>query len=293
MQPGEVIDGRFVLERFIARGGMGEVYRAHDRRAGAPVALKVMAHDDEVLAERFALEARALLELDHPAVVRYVAHGETATGVRYLAMEWLDGVTLSTWLRQHTLSIDQTLRLATRVAAGLGAAHARGMIHRDIKPGNIMMVERRVDWTKVLDFGLVRNPWQDLTATGAGMGTPDYMSPEQARGVRAVTPASDVFALGSVLYRCITGQKPFAADHAQEVLARIATCEQPPRVVELCADVPAAIDDLVATMMAADPAARPSDGAAAAALLEAARAGLSAADGQARPVDAASLTTRE
>ena len=290
---GEVIDGRFVIERFIARGGMGEVYRALDRQTDRPVALKLMAQDDQLMAERFALEARALLELDHPAVVRYVAHGEAPKVGLYLAMEWLDGVTLAGWLRQHSLSLDQTLRLAVRVAEGLGAAHARGMIHRDVKPGNLFLVGKRVEAAKVLDFGLVRNPWQHITATGAGMGTPEYMSPEQARGVRDLSPASDVFALGTVLYRCITGQRAFAGEHAQAVLAKIATFERPPRVADLRADVPAAVDELVAALMAADPAARPPDGAAAAVLIRAARAGVSSSERRVRPSSPTSLTTRE
>jgi eukaryotic-like serine/threonine-protein kinase len=209
VRPGDVIHDRFVIERFVARGGMGEVFRALDRHSQQPVALKLLAGEDEKLAERFALEARALLELDHPAIVRYVAHGFAPGAGLYLAMEWLEGATLGGWLRRHTLSLDDSLKLAARVADGLGAAHRAGMVHRDVKPGNLYLVGKRVDGVKLLDFGLVRNPWQPITATGAGMGTPDYMAPEQARCERSVGPPADVFALGCVLYRCVTGATPF------------------------------------------------------------------------------------
>ena len=264
MHAGDVIDGRFVVERFVARGGMGEVYRAVDKTNERAVAIKVMAIDDERLAERFELEARALCELDHPAIVRYVAHGEAIDSGLYLAMEWLDGITLGGWLKQHTLSLDQALRLAARVAEGLGAAHKRGMVHRDIKPGNIYLVGRRVEAAKVLDFGLVRNPWQHITATGAGMGTPEYMSPEQARCEKDVGPPADVFALGSVLYRCITGQRAFDGEHVKAMLAKIAMFDRPPHVREARPEVPPVVDELIAAMMAQAPEARPADGAAAA-----------------------------
>ncbi|HTJ44122.1 MAG TPA: protein kinase, partial [Kofleriaceae bacterium] len=293
MHAGDVIDGRFVVERFVARGGMGEVYRAVDRVSDKPVAIKVMAIDDERLAERFELEARALCELDHPAIVRYVAHGEALDMGLYLAMEWLDGITLGGWLKQHSLSLDQTLRLALRVAEGLGAAHKHGMVHRDIKPGNLFLVGRRVEGAKVLDFGLVRNPWQQITATGAGMGTPEYMSPEQARCERNVGPPADVFALGAVLYRCLTGQRAFDGEHVKAMLAKIAMFDRPPHVREAKPDVPPIIDELIAKMMEQDPARRPQDGAEAAELIRAAREGLGAADRSITPDDSQSLTTSE
>src|SRR5262249_44364490 len=176
------------------------------------------------------------------------------------------------------LSLDQTLRMGVRVAEGLGFAHRLGMVHRDVKPANLFLVGRRVDTAKVLDFGLVRNPWQQITTTGAGMGTPEYMSPEQARAERNVGPAADVFALGSVLFRCLTGQRAFDGEHVKAVLAKIAMFERPPRVSQVQPDIPAAVDELLATMMAQDPKARPVDGDAAAALIRTARERLSSAE---------------
>ncbi len=278
MHTGDVIDDRFVVERFVARGGMGEVYRAHDRATDRPVALKILIGDDADLVERFEVEARALISLDHPAVVRHVAHGVAPLFGAYLAMEWLDGVTLAAWLKKHAMTVDEALRLGARIAEAAGAAHKRGLVHRDIKPGNVFLVGGRVDAAKLLDFGLVRNLWRQVTVTGAGMGTPNYMAPEQVRCERDVGPPADVFALGCVLYRCLVGQMAFDGEQAEAVLAKIAMFHEPPRVAERAA-VPAIVDDLIAHLMAKDPAQRPADGTAAAAALRAARAALTGAEG--------------
>ena len=274
MKPGEVIHDRFVLERFIARGGMGEVYRAVDSHTSRLVALKVLRSDDDELAERLGMEARALIELNHPAIVRYVAHGNApAVGV-YLAMEWLEGGILPGRLKREPLTIDETLALCARVADGLGAAHALGMVHRDVKPANLFLVDDRVDQVKVLDFGIVRNPWKALTETGHGLGTPEYMAPEQARCERTLGPQADVFALGCVLFRCVAGRPPFRGDSAGAVVAQIATLREVPRLSSAMEMVPRLVDDLAARLMAPDAGERPRDGHAAAELILSARAEL-------------------
>ncbi|HUH01465.1 MAG TPA: protein kinase, partial [Kofleriaceae bacterium] len=275
MKPGDLIAGRFELVRFVARGGMGEVFRARDRVTGEDVAIKLVNLPQPQLGERLAQEARALLELDHPGIVRYVAHESDAQRGLFLAMEWLEGETLAERLRTRPLSVDESLALAARVAEGLGAAHARGMIHRDIKPLNLLLVGGRVEQAKLLDFGIVRlSEYQQITATGVGLGTPEYMAPEQARGEREIGPAADVFALGCVLYKCLTGQAAFRGRRIEAVLAKIAMVDQVPRVSELRADVPAPLDDLVATMMAYAPGDRPADGRAAARHIRAVREAL-------------------
>ncbi len=292
MHTGDVIDDRFVIERFVARGGMGEVYRAHDRQSDKPVALKILIGDDHDLVERFRVEARALIDLDHPAIVRHVAHGVAPVFGAYLAMEWLDGTTLAGWLKKHPLSLDEALRMAARIAEATGAAHKRGMVHRDIKPGNLFLVSNRVDAAKLLDFGLVRNLWRQATVTAAGMGTPNYMAPEQVRCERDVGPPADVFALGCVLYRCLVGHMAFEGERAEAVLAKIAMFRDPPRVAERAA-VPAAVDDLIAHMMARDPAQRPADGTAAAAAIRAVRAALTGTEGRASSPPPQALTSSE
>jgi hypothetical protein len=294
MQPGDLIHDRFLVERFVARGGMGEVFQATDQHTQQQVALKLLAGEDEKLAERFHLEARALIELDHPAIVRYVAHGDAPGAGLYLAMEWLAGATLSQRLRKgEPLTLDETLRLGARIADGLGAAHALGMVHRDIKPGNLFLVGKQVDRAKILDFGLVRNPWQAITADGAGMGTPDYMAPEQARCERNVGPQADLFGLGCVLFRCLTGHAPFRAEHENAILAKIAMLERPPRVSESLPDVPQAVDELVATLMAHEPSLRPADGLAAAEAIREVRARVGGAERARRAPKSPALTTSE
>jgi tetratricopeptide (TPR) repeat protein len=295
MKPGEVIHDRFVLERFIARGGMGEVYRAIDSHTQKPVALKVLRSDDDELAERLGMEARALIELNHPAIVRYVAHGNApAVGV-YLAMEWLEGAILPTRLKRQPLTVDETLALCARIADGLGAAHRLGMVHRDVKPANLFLVDDRVDQVKVLDFGIVRNPWQSLTETGHGLGTPEYMAPEQARCERTLGPPADVFALGCVLFRCLAGRAAFRGDTPGAVVAQIATLRAPPRLSDVMELVPRLVDDLVARLMAPAAADRPADGHAAAELILTTRAELrrNAARAEAWRTPTPSLTSIE
>ncbi len=267
MRAGDIIDGRFVVEKFVTRGGMGDIYRARDSTTGRPIALKLVdPHawswaDDERLSGRLRNEARALVDLAHPAVVRYVAHGSTPEHGHYLAMEWLDGVTLWERLQATPLDLDESLTLVARIADGLGVAHARGMVHRDIKPLNLLLVGGRVDQVKILDFGIVRlGPRQRITATGAGIGTPEYMAPEQARGERSIGPAADVFSLGCVLYKCLTGQAAFRGEHVGAILAKVAMLETPPRVSEVRHDIPQIVDDLVARMMAHRATDRPGDG---------------------------------
>src|SRR4051794_11723683 len=181
---------------------MSIVYRARDKHTGALVALKVLQGSDQ-LGARFARESRVLAELSHPGIVRYVAHGATAAGQRYLAMEWLDGEDLAERLIRGGLTARESVVLATRVAEALGFAHVRGIVHRDIKPSNIFLPERQAERVKILDFGIARQregvASLDMTMTGTRLGTPAYMSPEQARGLAELDARVDVFALGCVL----------------------------------------------------------------------------------------------
>lgn len=259
MIPGDVIGGRFVIERHVARGGMGDVYRAVDRDTGMPVAVKLILTPDPQHHARLAREARALAELRDPAIVRYIAH-DAREGEAFIATEWIEGPSLSERLRTRPLTIEQSLRLARRIARALGTAHRRGMIHRDVKPSNILLPDDDTDRAKLADFGIVRTADRDrLTATGAGIGTPDYMAPEQVRGARELTPAVDVFALGCVLFKCLTGQSAFHAPTVDAVLARI-VMSHAPRVRDLRDDVPAPVDELVGAMLASFPEVRPRDG---------------------------------
>ncbi|WP_437476894.1 protein kinase [Sorangium sp. So ce1014] len=278
MRAGEVVEERFEIERLAGAGGMGDVYRARDRLSGEAVALKVLqgasAHD----LRRFAREAEALVTLRLPGVVQYVAHGMTGEGQPYLAMEWLDGITLEERLAEGPLTFAESATLARRVATTLGAVHQLGIVHRDLKPSNLMLVEGAVERATLLDFGIARDLrlTQSLTSPGAVLGTPGYMAPEQARGDSRIDARADVFALGCVLFQCLAGRPPFLGNSALALLMKV-VLEEPPRLGELRGDVPELLERLVARMLSKEAGRRPRDGAAVAAeLAVAAGDGLSA-----------------
>ncbi len=264
---GQVIDQRFEVRSLAGVGGMGAVYRAVDRQSGQPVALKLLMgqHSD---AERFQREARVLSELSHPGVVRHVAHGTCEDGSAYLAMEWLEGNDLSQRLARHGLTVRESVALVVSVAEAVGAAHARGFVHRDLSPKNVFLVQDSVTNVKVLDFGIAMlgTLATRITVTGSALGTPGYMAPEQAQGSAEITPRADVFALGCVLFECLTGRRAFAGRTLMELLAKILVDDVPP-VSSLGVRVPAELDQLVASMLAKRAEQRPADGATLASLL--------------------------
>ena len=272
VRPGDVIDERFELVREAGAGGMGIVFQARDRRDGSFVALKVLTLEGSQNATRFLREAEVLAQLSHPAIVRYVAHGGGPGGATpYIAMQWLEGEDLSQRLLRGPLAVDEAITLVGRVAEAAGAAHARGFVHRDLKPGNIFLEGGDPDRVKLLDFGLARElaPPTALTAAGIVVGTVGYLSPEQARG-SSVDARSDVFAMGCILFECLTGGPAFSGVHVVATLAKLLV-EEAPRVRSLRRDVPGALDSLVARMLEKKPDARPSDGLAVASALEAMR----------------------
>ncbi len=260
MMPGEQLSDRLELEQEIGSGGMGEVFRARDRISGEVVAVKVLSDERSLRTERFVRESQLLAELSHPGIVRYLSHGVTPAGQLFLVMEWLDGEDLKARLQRGPLTVGEAVTLATRVAEALGAAHARGIVHRDLKPSNLLLPGGRIDQVKVLDFGIAqRDGSTPLTQTGTLLGTPGYAAPEQARMGGRIDARADVFALGCVLFQCLTGVPPFEGDTMAAVLAKILFGASP-RVSELWPDVPEILGTLVAQMLAKDPALRPSDG---------------------------------
>ena len=267
MRPGERFGDRFVLEQPIGSGGTGTVFRAHDPISGETVAVKVIFDARGHRTERFAREVNVLAGLSHPGIVRYIGHGVTPSGELFLVMEWIDGEVLGTRLERGPLTAGEAVTLATRVAEALGAAHAHGVVHRDLKPSNLILPGGRIDQVKVLDFGIAQREGKtQLTQTGVVLGTPGYMAPEQARSGGQIDARADVFALGCVLFQCLTGVPPFDGDTTAAILAKI-LFGTAPRVSELWPDVPEGLDALVAQMLAQDPGLRPSDGANLAAAL--------------------------
>jgi tetratricopeptide (TPR) repeat protein len=263
MKIGDIVDGRFEVEDDGIAGGMGVIHKARDRVTGERVALKLVRCSSPEAAARFAREARVLSELSHPNIVRYVAHGTTAGGDAFLAMEWLDGEDLAHRLERKGLTMEESLSLLRSAADAIGAAHASGVVHRDVKPSNLFLRDRDVRQVIILDFGVARLQDESgaRTATGQAIGTIGYMAPEQARGDKLVDARADVFALGCVLFECLTGRAAFQGEHAVAILAKI-LLEPSQHISAVRDDVPEDIESLVDRMMSKDPARRPADGRA-------------------------------
>ncbi len=261
MRPGERVGERFELIALSRIGGMGEVWRARDTLDGREVAVKLQRDDGGPMGARFLREARLLAALHHPAIVGYVAHGRAPDEVLFLAMEWLEGEDLGRRLTGGGLEPSETVALGRRIAGALGTLHAAGVVHRDVKPGNLFLPGGLVSEATLLDLGIARTAERTSMPTRAGavIGTIGYMAPEQARGAPGIDARADVFALGCVLYQCLTGRLPYPGADEIAILARI-LFDDPPRLCDARPDLPAALDSLLARMLAKDPALRPADG---------------------------------
>ncbi len=257
----EVIDERFTIEQLAGFGGMGQIYRARDRRSGGLVALKVMHDAERLELERFAREAQVLATLSHPGIVRYIDSGITAEGEPYLVMEWLSGETLSSRLQRTQLTLSEALALGRRVASALSAIHRGGVVHRDIKPSNLFLRDGAIDKVTLIDFGMARRPLADprLTVTGTMLGTPGYIAPEQVDHFSTLDGRADIFSLGCVLYRCISGRAPFRGPDALRMLLN-GLPRMLPRLREFRPSIPRELDDLVARMLARSPEDRTASG---------------------------------
>jgi regulation of enolase protein 1 (concanavalin A-like superfamily)/predicted Ser/Thr protein kinase len=245
--------------RLLGQGGMGLVFLAEDSLLSRLVALKVIRPEivgTPDIAQRFTREARATAAIKHDHIVTIYQVGQE-NGVPFLSMEYLKGMSLAQWLdRGHIPSVDLVLRIGREIALGLSAAHQRGLIHRDIKPGNIWL-EAPSGRVKILDFGMARSVREDveITRSGTVMGSPAYMAPEQARG-EAVGSGSDLFGLGCVMYRLCTGHLPFEGKTVMAVLTALSTITpSPPR--DWREELPPALSELVLRLLAKDPAHRP------------------------------------
>jgi hypothetical protein len=268
LSTGEIIDGKYRIVRLLGEGGMGAVYEGENTRIHRKVAIKVLhagvAEQSEAVA-RFEREAQAAGRIGSEHIVEVLDLGTLANGERYLVMEFLEGESLSSRIRARGRLTPQELSpIAYQLLEGLAAAHAAGIIHRDLKPDNVWLMRTKsskAEFVKLLDFGISKfnqlsgDSGFSMTRTGAVMGTPYYMAPEQAKGARDMDHRVDIYATGVILYEALTGQVPFNADTFNELLFKI-VLEQPRPVEQLVPEIDAGFSAIVNKAMARDPANR-------------------------------------
>jgi serine/threonine-protein kinase len=255
--PGRKIANRYVIEKELGHGGMGAVYLARDEQLGERVALKVvtatMASDPAAAAERFRREVATARKVTHPNVIRIHDLLEDG-GLLLLSMEYVEGMTLATYLsRVSQVRVDEARLILSQICDGLTAAHNAGVIHRDLKPGNVLLDgEKRV---KVIDFGLAKASFlAGMTATGLILGTPEYMAPEQVRGL-ACDGRTDLYSLGALAYHLFTGRPPFTGETPIAIgFAHVSETAIPPK--KLRAELPDSIDQALLKALEKDPSKR-------------------------------------
>jgi len=261
VRSGQIVGGRYEVLDHIASGGMGAVYRARHLISDRVVALKVLfehAAHDLTHAERFRREARAAAAIDHPGVVEVLDAGVDDGGLLFLAMELLEGEHLGTRLTREGTTLADGLSLILHALDPLTAAHARGFVHRDLKPENLFVLHDGS--LRLLDFGIAKPlEGNSATRTGASLGTPYYMAPEQVMSARRVTPAADVWAVGVILYELLTGRLPFEGPTPEAVVVRACT-ERATPVAEHFDGAPN-LSALVDACLAQEPEERPADAA--------------------------------
>ena len=257
MVVGEVLSDRYELEELVGSGGMSSVYRAHDRLLDRTVALKVLHEhhlQDAEYVERFRREARSVAVLSHPNIVTVIDRGEH-DGRQFIVFEYVDGENLKRLIQAgRPVPVDTAVQLATQIAHGLSFAHRNGLVHRDVKPQNVLL--NGDGRAKVTDFGIARSldVKHGMTQTGTVLGTSDYIAPEQAQG-KDVGEHTDVYSLGVVLYELLTGEVPFPGENFVAVAMRHIN-DPPPPVRAKRPEVPPRVDAAVQRAMAKDPAER-------------------------------------
>jgi serine/threonine-protein kinase len=261
LEPGAVIGRRYEVRRVLGSGGMGMVFQAHDRDLDEPVALKILRPEiatmDPQILERFKTEIRVARRIAHRNVVRTYDFGD-ADGIKFISMEFIQGMTLKQLFRSKgALPLGVGLQIAKQAAAGLAAAHDMGVVHRDVKPHNIMLTPQSD--VKIMDFGIVRDTTRSessgMTQTGIIMGTPDYMSPEQAMGKSDLDHRSDIYSFGVVLYEMFSGALPFRGESAIAIaMKHIREDPQPPRAVN--PKIPPELENIIQKAMRKPPEGR-------------------------------------
>jgi serine/threonine protein kinase len=266
LQPGTVV-GEYRVEGKLGEGGMGAVYSATHPLIGKKAAIKVISAalcTDAAQVERFVQEARSVNQIGHPNIVDVFAFGTLPDGRSYFVMEWLQGQSLADRVAKGGLSLAEAVEIMEQASDALEAAHEKGIVHRDLKPDNVYLVNVRGNrqLVKLLDFGIAKlasggDVRVQKTATGMMMGTPGYISPEQARGKSDVDYRTDVYAFGCMVYEMVLGRLPFVAESAMDVVIKHLT-EAPPPPREIWPDIPPPLENMLVRMLDKDPAQRPS-----------------------------------
>lgn len=266
MHRGERIGTRWEIGDVAGSGGMGVVYRATDLANGVQVAVKVVLGEGGDTLLRFRRETEILDGLLHPNLARRLDAGELPDGRAYLVLEWIEGMSLAQRLAEGALTTLEALQLVGVLASALSVVHADGVVHRDLKPTNVLLRGGNLGDPVLIDFGIARRGDDAMTRTGLVVGTPAYMAPEQAIGDRSIDARADIFSLGCILYECLTGRAPFAAPHMVAALTKV-LFEAPAPIRPAHPEVPEVVEALVMRMLTKDRAARPRDAAAVQALV--------------------------
>jgi hypothetical protein len=268
LSTGDVIDGKYRIIRLIGEGGMGAVYEGENIRIHRTVAIKVLhagVAENQDAVQRFEREAQAAGRIGSEHIVEVLDLGNLPDGDRFMVMEFMDGDSLSARIQNRgRLTARETYPIARQILEGLAAAHGAGIIHRDLKPDNVYLLKMRggqADFVKLLDFGISKfsalsgESGFSMTRTGAVMGTPYYMSPEQAKGAKGMDHRADLYAVGVILYECVTGRVPFNADTFNELLFKI-VLETPQPVEQVVPDSDPEFNKIIQKAMAREPGLR-------------------------------------
>jgi serine/threonine-protein kinase len=264
---GTTVDGRYLVQSMLGQGGMGAVYKAHQKTMNRSIALKVLKRElsgDPQIVKRFLREVQATSVLRHPNTIAVYDFGQTPENLLYIAMEYLEGMPLADKIKNEgPRSVDRALQIVQDSLSALAEAHDKGIVHRDLKPDNLFLANMGgKEVLKVLDFGIAKLDTGDnqtqLTRSGLTVGTPPYMSPEQAEGRAEITPASDIYSMGCILFECLTGRPPFIGESPVKILMDHCTAAPPPlKEANPGVNVPPAVEALVMQMLAKDHRERP------------------------------------